>query len=345
MDCEIKPAGQAAGDDANELIPTAMCSAHRHWGSIAAPATRAGSAQPMTPGRVRAAGAEAAPPMTEMPVAAAGPACGRWRRRSGEVPTPGAGSPVRPTAAWRCRAPSAPGRRPLSSLQAVSCSTLCRKAARSCAIADSCCSSGAGALGAGDAAVSAASAQPLHLRQCCLRRGAATAAGLGCSTAISRPDGGWSPAATTNQAAGPCSRSSAWPRRRRTAKPRWPRPRCMPSPGSARDCARLACRARAGRSARSLLSRQGEAWRRATARSRAGRRRSLIPRWGDADPQPCARAWSELPRRRSNHSAPAPRHHHRGADRLALGSALNPLGDLYHRTATPLGCPTQAIAM
>ena len=85
----------------------------------------------------------------------------------------------------------------------------------------------------------------------------------------------------TSSVAGPCPRSSAWPHRRRIARPRWPRHQRTPLPGSGRGCARFACRARADRSATGHCSRRlGEAWRRATARSRAGRQKSRIRPWG-----------------------------------------------------------------
>ena len=58
--------------------------------------------------------------------------------------------------------------------------------------------------------------------------------------------------------------------------------------------------------------------------------------WGHADPKRHARAWIELLRHPSKPSARARPHHRRGADRLALGSAWNPLGDPYYRTSTRL---------
>jgi hypothetical protein len=65
----------------------------------------------MTEGRVPAARAGAAPLMTEERVAAAGRACARWWRRPAEAPISSAGCPARPPVAWRCREPSALGRR------------------------------------------------------------------------------------------------------------------------------------------------------------------------------------------------------------------------------------------
>ena len=73
----------------------------------------------------------------------------------------------------------------------------------------------------------------------------------------------------TSSVAGPCPRSSAWPHRRRIARPRWPRHQRRPLPGSGRGCARSACRARAGRSGTGYCSgRLGEASCRATGAGR-----------------------------------------------------------------------------
>src|SRR6202049_5326480 len=78
---------------------------------MAVPAARAEAVLLMTEGRVAAARAKAAPLMTEERVAAAGRACACWWRRPVEAPISCAGCPARPSVAWRCREPSAPGRR------------------------------------------------------------------------------------------------------------------------------------------------------------------------------------------------------------------------------------------
>jgi hypothetical protein len=94
--------------------------------------------------------------------------------------------------------------RAICSWPAASCSTLCRTAARSCAIVASCCDSGA--VGAVDAAVSdavGAGATICPDATCGMVAAcgadAATAGGLGCSTAISRPDGGSMAGGDNNQ--------------------------------------------------------------------------------------------------------------------------------------------------
>ena len=73
---------------------------------IPVPGARAG-APPVTQRRLPGAQAAATSPTTEKRVAA-GPACARWWRPA-EAPISCAGCPARPSGAWRCRGPSAPG--------------------------------------------------------------------------------------------------------------------------------------------------------------------------------------------------------------------------------------------
>ena len=293
-----------------------------------APAALAGAAPPMTEGRPPAARGEAVPSMTEERVAAAGQACARWGQRPAEAPISGAGCPARPSPAWRCREPTAPGRR--------------RAARHFAAPRRGPASSSPTAETRERRRWAPATRQPPmpsapRLRLARMLPAAPTPAAARtperqAGSAPRRQSRGRTAgrslaATTTNQAAEPSSRSSPWPCRRRTARSRWPRHQCMPSPGSGRCCARVACRAKAGRSATGRRSGQlAEAWRRTAARLGAAQRKSRISPWGDADRKRRARAWTELLRRRSSPSVPARRHRHRGADLLALGSALYPFG-------------------
>ncbi len=298
----------------------------------------------MAEGLRPAARSRAVPPMTEKRDAAVVPAYARrWWRWPAEAPISGAGCPARPTAAWRCRAPSAPGRRRAAR----------HFAARRRGLAPSSPAAATRQTGWWAPATRPFPMPAAQRLQLARMLPAASMPERLVSSAVRRRSRGRttarSPAATTTNraAAGPSSRSSARPCRRRTARPRWRRRPCTPSPGSGRGCARFACRAKADRPARGHPSRRpAEAWCPATARSHAGRRRSRIPPRGDAGPKQRARAWTELLRRRSSPQVPARRHHCRGADRLAQEfSLVSIVGRPVLSHLNPPGCRIQATAV